>query len=81
MRTLLLRTASVSLATIGGFCFGTYFERQKKGENSENSFFLSLPGLPIFGIVSAAVPVSPQNELSSDLPKSISTRTSQVIGN
>lgn len=80
----LLRLGSLGCAGVGGWIAGIIFERKYKYfSNSEEQFkFNHVPGLPIFGTVSAASPFTEsQTEVALSgniVPYSKPSRISQV---
>nr|AKB95591.1 DNA/RNA non-specific endonuclease [Laodelphax striatellus] len=77
-RSLVKTLGSYSLIGAGGWVFGTYCERYKENECiATPRRQKSVPGLPIFGSVSAAVPISTSgNDIAV---KESESRVSQIM--
>lgn len=86
MKRVLQRFGVISLTAASGFYFGAYLERSRNPPTlcptDSASLFKNLPALPIFGTVSAAVPLfNDELELIKEQNRGekVSVPTAQVI--
>lgn len=83
---------ALTSASFGGFIFGKYFEQRRYSNEENNGIYASsvasiqsMPGLPLFGTVSAAAPLIPVERPTEDNLEmgskisSTATRVSQIM--
>lgn len=82
---VILKLSAATTIGFSGWCLGRYSEQQRhlnaeirdSGTNISNVNIKKMPGLPLFGTVSAAVPVQVDANMGSKL-STTSTRVAEV---
>nr|XP_012220787.1 PREDICTED: endonuclease G, mitochondrial [Linepithema humile] len=87
-RRMVFNLTALTSASLGGWYFSKFFEQRRCSNEENNGIYASstagirsMPGLPLFGTVSAAVPLTPVEgnpEMGSKM-SSTATRVSQIM--
>lgn len=80
-RRVIFNLTTLTSASLGGWYLGRYFEQKQRLNEEDNGTtqIQKMPGLPLFGTVSAATPFTPvEKNFEMGLKVSIATRVSEV---
>jgi len=88
VKRIAFNLTALSSVGLGGWCLGKFSEQRRYSKDNETSVLSevrirNMPGLPLFGTVSAATPLTPA-ESNYDMGSKVSstvTRVSQVSEN